>query len=132
MLEDTNSTTLVSDSVQGDPNVQVLAQEFTIDTTTDKTGGFNINFSETWTNIGKIIAGIAVTIWIVYASWNFLNPKNRGSGLQRIGGLWPMLAAGVAAILFWDLNNTVDVANFLLEVGNTIFNGAKSALGFGS
>lgn len=122
---------MVSDSMQT-ADQYIMAQDVTIDTTqTSDVGTFDIVFSEQWLQIGKIIAGIALFVWIIYAAWNFLNPKNQGKGLQRVGGIWPMVLAAIFAMMFWDLNNTVDAANALLAIGGTVWGGLSGALGIG-
>ena len=100
-------------------NVFYLAQELTLnpDQVDMGTKNFSVNIPESWVKISRVVAIIAVLIWIGYAAWQFLNTKNQGRGLQRIGGIWPMIAAGAAAGMFWDPNNIVTFANFLLNVG---------------
>lgn len=100
-------------------NVMYLAQEISLNPENVNLGDkkFNIVIPESWKRISRIIAILAVVIWIAYAAWQFLNTKNQGRGLQRVGGFWPLVAAGIAAAMFWEPQNIVSFGNFLLNIG---------------
>lgn len=100
-------------------DVMIMAQDIHLDPSSVDMGKqfFSLTIPESWQRVSRVISVIAMIIWVIVAAWNFFNVKNQGRGLQRIGGIWPLIAAALVAGIFWDLQNVVRIANFLIALG---------------
>lgn len=114
------------------PQPTILAEggaDGTLNLDQDQTASVNVVFGQGIVDFFNKFGIFCAVVWVAYAIFKFCMPSNRGaSGLQRIGGLSPLLIAVTIFFVCLDINRTVDVINLALTAGSWVWSALKGIL----